>query len=192
MESYCSFSVDRIWRVNPRMVGVINSSTSGTNTSNSRCILDIITAAFKECPPSSKKLASVLMASGGITNTSDQMVTNAASISLSGARYFSPSFTCGSGSAFRLTLPLVVSGRRSSVTKYDGIIYDGRCRDKYSRSWGISGAFNPDLGAIYAQRYFSPLSVSLSMTAASSIAPCFNKKLSISPNSMRNPRIFTW
>ncbi|MNI12684.1 hypothetical protein D3C73_658760 [compost metagenome] len=60
-------------------------------------------------------------------NTSCQIAASFVSSSLRGATYSVPlpASPSGIGSAFRSIFPFGVRGRRSSSTKYDGIMYPG-------------------------------------------------------------------
>ncbi|MNC43417.1 hypothetical protein D3C75_922770 [compost metagenome] len=139
--------------------------------------------------PSSKKLSRIPTGCDRLS-TSCHIAASPASVSLRGATYSLPACTspCGSGSPFRSTFPLAVSGIRSTSTKYDGTMYSGRAFFKYERS---SEASNTPPLTTYAHRYASPRSSFRAITTASFTSACCSKRCTTSPVSIRYPRIFT-
>ena len=149
----------------------------------------MICMASREWPPNVKKLA--WMPTCSISSTCDQV---AAIVSSSGVRAFmkvdssSGWAWSGTGRARRSTLPLAFKGIASNNTKRVGIIYSGSLSLSQVRNSSLVGAWSFE-GTIYATRYLLPAAVSLARTIVSRIAGWRSKTASISPGSMRTPRI---
>ena len=103
----------------------------------------------------------------------------------------SPAFTFGGrGSAARSTLPFARRGSSASVTNDAGIMALGSSSARRSRSSHGGSAFFATCTR-YATRYQSPSSSRRAVTTAWSTESRRSSACSISPTSMRWPRIFT-
>ena len=103
----------------PPTVGCVNTARGETSTPNSARIREASRMLRIESPPNSKKLSSAPTRSA--PSTSAQIRASARSASVRGSRY--PSVgrpASGAGSALRSSLPLALSGNRSSATNAAG------------------------------------------------------------------------
>ncbi len=96
----------------------------------------------------------------------------------------------GAGSALRSTLPLGVRGSASRTTNADGTMYPGNVCASCSRSAAAVGAL-PAAATTYATSRLVPATSSRASTTASRTSDRARSCASISPSSMRKPRIFT-
>lgn len=120
------------------------------------------------------------------------MPANTSSAGVRGATYVSASPPhSGAGRALRSNFPLGVSGNAASVTNAEGIMYWGSDFFRLARtsSTKISA---PSFATTYATSRLSPGTSSRTNTSASRTEGWASNAASISPNSIRKPRIFTW
>nr|WP_281279351.1 amino acid adenylation domain-containing protein [Streptomyces armeniacus] len=96
----------------------------------------------------------------------------------------------GSGRAWRSSLPVVVSGSASSATNAAGTMYSGSRAARYARA--SSASKPPEAATTYATNDRPPTASSRDTTTESATEPCVASTASISPGSIRKPRIFTW
>ncbi len=144
-----------------------------------------------ECPPSSKKLSRRPTRS---TRSNDcQIPARISSTSPCGASYcrlaYAPS--SGAGNARRSSFPFGVSGKLSSITNAPGTMCSGSTDFRCARNPSAPGDCAASFGTTYATRRFSPGRSSRAITTASLTPSCRPSCASISPSSIRNPRIFT-
>ena len=140
MEMKRSVSFSRIYPDSPLIVGFSKTSARVTLVWNSLRTLDISVMAFSECPPSSKKLASIPIGAG-TSSIADQVSANFFSILSRGAVYSDWTFLSGSGNKFRFNFPLGVNGIFSNVIKQEGIMYPGSASARYSFNPGKTDAW---------------------------------------------------
>ena len=143
-----------------------------------------------ECPPRSKKLS--YLPTSCNPRTALQIAAIWCSKLDSGAASGSSSLgrTCsGAGSSCLSTLPLAFSGMRFKCTKALGTMYSGNFSFTQERNSGVSTSVRR--ATTYATKHFSPMLFSRAKTIASRTPGCFCNTASISPSSMRKPRILT-
>ncbi len=167
----------------------VNRSTSA-NSSPCAFAFDSTDTARIESPPTAKKLS--WMPTRSRCSTCAQMAARRSSIEVRGATYCRVSTVCaGRGSALRSILPFAVSGKRSSATNAAGSMKSGSVRDKPARSAAVLEAASLSSATKYATSRFSPGSSSRAITRASRTPGKADNAASISPSSIRKPRIFT-
>ena len=102
------------------IVGAWKRVASGSVTPNAFSIRENSLTASSECPPRSKKLSPTPTAP--IPSTSAQIFASVVSVTVRGAIAPRSAGGAGTGSAATSTLPLGVSGKRSTGTKTAGIM----------------------------------------------------------------------
>ena len=95
----------------------------------------------------------------------------------------------GIGSAFRSTFPLLLRGNSAMSMNRAGTIYSGSFDLRYSVNFAL--LYFPSEPTIYAINFFSEFLSSLALTRHCFIPSNSRITFSISPGSIRNPRIFT-
>ncbi len=168
----------------PATVGVSNSARTGTSTPIADRTRLISRVASSECPPSSKKLSSIPTRS--TFSTSAKRTARSSSRGLRGRRPSAAPDSVGAGRALRSSLPFEVSGSRSSVTKEAGTMWAGSTSTTCLRTRAVSPP------TTYAVSRGSPGWSSRTITAACVTSGASRTADSISPSSIRKPRIFTW
>ena len=134
-------------------------------------------------PPSAKNESSTPTDSTPSTSANNAASTR--SRSDTGARY-SDASTCGSGNPRRSNFPDDVTGNDSSTTHTRGTMYSGnRCPNTDSNTAVSTTA--PTAGTTYPTRRSADTNTADCATDGTS-----NNAASISPNSIRKPRTFTW
>ena len=155
-------------------------------------ISTMMRSARREWPPSSKKLSRI--PTRPTFKTFDQSRASVCSTGFLGATYVPTESTrarSGDGSAFRSILPLGVKGSFSSRTNAEGIIYSGSSFLRWFRKSATSRV-DPGRGSKYATRNISPDGARRAAAIHWATISCRPSTASISPNSIRNPRTFTW
>ena len=153
---------------------------------------EITCTASSECPPSSKKLSwrPTRSTPQHLGPDLGQRLLDLALRRLVAARARSAS-PSGAGSALRSSLPFGVSGSASSRTKAAGTMYSGsrsaRCARSASHVQPRSSADAVRHQPLVARRVLARQHHRLAHAADAR-----SSRASISPSSMRKPRIFTW
>ena len=104
----------------------------------------------------------------------------------------SPLCRSGAGSALRSSLPLGVSGSASSTTKAAGTMYSGSRAARWRRSAAGSGARSGGRDHVGDQLLAARAVVARHHRRLGHRRAAAASAASISPGSMRKPRIFTW
>ncbi len=173
----------------PARVGASNRARNGSSTPSTSRTRETTWVASSEWPPSSKKLSPGAMAGAGTLSNADQ---TPASSSSAGLRSLDRSASCrsatGGGNARRSTLPFGVRGRAGSSTSTAGTMYWG---NRWRKALRTASRSVSKCKARYATRRLSPGTSSHTTTAHSRTAGWALSTASISPSSMRKPRIFT-
>ncbi len=93
-------------------------------------------------------------------------------------------------------MPFTVSGSAASSTNADGTMNSGSVADSRARSAAVSASGSvrtaSEAGTVYATSRFTPFAPVCTTTAAAATPGAAASADSISPSSIRKPRIFTW
>src|SRR5579883_388867 len=171
------------------MVGASNNVPIGSSISKLAWKCAINSAAESESPPRSKKLS--CRPTRSAFRTSCQIKASFFSTGVAGSTYRFVLVHWGTGRAFRSNFPLGVRGMASRSVRLDGIMWPGRRPDRNERTDLMSRDLPPE-GTRYACSEMLPSASRCTATAASAIAECWSRTLSISPSSTRWPLILTW
>ena len=151
--------------------------------------------ASSECPPSAKKSASTSFTSQSSKAAKDCAMV--VSVPVRGARPETRDINCGIGSALRSSLPFALSGNSASCNNTVGTMCAGSFSRRRSRNTVVSSG-KPDCDTRYPTSWrASPpvaaawLNTQAWATACSTSGNCCITR-SISPSSMRCPRILSW
>src|SRR2546421_1905664 len=179
-------------------LGRSNRLRSGRSTPDAARSCEVSRAAMREWPPRSKKLSSTPKSVRSRTAEKTPITVSSAGVRGATRRARGAAARSGAGSALRASLPFAVRGRASRRTKWVGTMYSGQAPRTSARSWSIrspgrsAGTSAAGRWATkYATRCLSPAS-SRATTTTSLTAGCRLMAASISPGSIRKPRILTW
>ena len=174
-------------RASPATVGPSNSARSGSSTPNTSRMRETTRVASSECPPSSKKLSSTPTRSSAQHLRPDPRQH----LLRRGARRHvrvrpptrapAPAAPCGPACRW------ASAAARPATTNAAGTMYSGSAPAQRARA-APSASAPP---TTYATSRRSPGTSSRATTAASRTPACCRSAASISPGSMRKPRIFT-
>ncbi|GLV72890.1 hypothetical protein Shyhy02_08930 [Streptomyces hygroscopicus subsp. hygroscopicus] len=177
----------------PATVAWVNSARGETSVPKAVRSRDATRMARIESPPRAKKLSVAPASSTWRISAHTRATVRSASVrgAIRSALAAKPSGP-GAGSAARSSLPLAVSGSAASGTNAAGTICAGS--DRW-RNWRSSAALGGPAGpaaTTWATSRRTPGWSSRAATTASAIRGWAVRAASISPGSIRKPRIFTW
>ncbi len=167
-------------------VGASKTARTGRSAPSAVLIRPVSRVASSECPPRSKNESSG-PAGAGRPRTSPNTSHSNCSCGVRGARAAVRGPCSGAGSSLRSTLPLAVSGSASIATYRAGTMCAGRLSARCARS--TAGAAVP---TVYATSCVPPGRSSRATTVAWDTPGWAASTDSISPSSIRKPRILTW
>ena len=167
-------------------VGDWKMARRGSSTPSASRTRPIRRVASSECPPSAKKSSSER---AGALSSSAQISARTISVGERGAAAGATgALVSVSGRARRSTLPLGVTGSAGRNTHADGTMYSGTCPLRYARNASEAGT-SPSATTYATSRRSSPSP--RATTTVSRTEAYARSAASISPGSMRKPRIFT-
>src|SRR6266404_794379 len=173
----------------PPTVGLSNTSLNPISTPSASRTRDTTCVANNECPPISKKFAS--LPTSFTLSTSLHIPPTISSIGLSSSpSSFPPSPLSTPGNLFRSTFPFAVNGISFTFTIAHGTMYSGSFAPIFLLN-SSSLTSSPSSTTTYPTSRFSPPSYSFTTTALWLTPASSLSATSISPNSIRYPLIFT-